>query len=336
MSRPLDLISFFRRSYADVAGMDIGASGVKVVRLIRAHEQIKVMAADLLPALSLKEPPSAFSLPKPLKPRYMALACSTPEAAIKLLSVPAHSDKSLDVQISELMGLSDGAADVRLGYEVVQETRAESRVLAVVFPGSTARAMCGLFPEGVPAPCSVEVSGLASMTAFSHGPGQRHAEDCTAVIDFGAAVTILAFFNKGVMVMIRKFDFGTANIIKKLQDNLGVDREVATGILGDDSFDVSRLIHQAMESFLQQLTISCDFVERRENVRLKALFVCGGGVTIRLWAQEIETATGHKPVAWNPFEGLPMADQAFPESLKGQESRFAAALGAALAMISSG
>ena len=52
-----------------------------------------------------------------------------------------------------------------------------------------------------------------------------------------------------------------------------------------------------------------------------------------MWGQEIEAATGQKPVLWNPFEGIQLQPGAYPERLKGQEARFAAALGAALSML---
>lgn len=341
MKKLTDFFGFFRRNYSDILGMDVGASGTKVVRLSRTGAQVKVTGVDILPAMSVATAngtaPAPLVLPKPLKSRYVALATSSQGAQVKLLTVPAHSDKTIDVQVNELMGFGGeggGGDDIRVGYERVQETRTEVRILAVVLPDAAARGMCSLFPEGtIPAPCSVEVSGLASMTAFLQGPGAQHLEDCVAVIDFGAAVTVIALFNKGSMVLVRKLDFGAVNILKKLQDSLGVDQDVAVGILSDGSFDVSKIFHQSMESFLQQLTISLDFVERRENVHVEKLYVCGGGAMLRLWSQEVENATGRKPILWNPFEGMALQPGVYPDRLKGQEGRFTAAIGAALAMV---
>lgn len=335
MTKLLEMIKIFRRDYSDVLGVDIGASGTKVVRLKRINGQATVVGVELLPVISLNAEPSTLAplqLPKSLKAKYVALATSSPGAMVKLLTFPAHTGKSVDAHVNELMGLGENA-EFRVGYEVVQETRTEIRVLAVALPDALAVAMCRLFPEGTPAPCSVEVSGMACMTAYGRGPGAGHPEECVAVIDFGAASTMVSFFNKGLLMLVRKFDFGAVNILKKLQENLGVDQDVAAGILNDGSFDVSRIVHQAMEPFLQQLTISWDFVERRENVHVASLYACGGGVSLRLWAQEIELATGQKPEIWNPFDGIAVQPEALPAALKGQESRFAAALGSALSML---
>ncbi|MEI6516016.1 MAG: hypothetical protein WCO77_08565, partial [bacterium] len=241
MIKIAEFIKLFHRDYFDVLGVDIGVSGTKVVRIKRVNGKAVLFAADLLPVISLVEPVKSMSgaLPKSLKARYVALATSNTKALIKMLTFPANTDKTIGAHIYELMGINE-ASHFRVGYEPIHETRTEKRVLAVGLPDSEAHALCGLFPVGIPAPCSIEVSGLSSLTAFLKGPGQKHLDDCVAVMDFGAAVTMVSFVSKGMLVMVRKFDFGTTNILKKLQDNLGVDQDVAAGILSDGSFDVSR------------------------------------------------------------------------------------------------
>lgn len=336
MKKISDLAKLFQRDISDVLAVDLGASGTKVVRFRKVGTEELVVAVDLLPRIEVPAGDSATMAPlqldKALKARYVAMAGAGAAAIVKLITFPSHSEKSPDAHVNELMGLGD-AANFRMGYEIVSETRAERRVLAVAIPERDAQAMLALFPSGTPAPCSIEVSGLAGLTAFERGPGIAQKEGCVAAIECGADSTLVAFYNKGVMVLVRKFDFGANSILKKLQGSLGVDEEVAAGILNDGSFDISQILHHAMESFLQQLVISWDFVERREDVRVGALYACGGGVLMRSWVQEMETATGQKPQLWNPFEGLKLAEGAFPERLKGQESRFAVAVGAGLSML---
>jgi Tfp pilus assembly PilM family ATPase len=336
MKKITDLAKVFQRDISDVLAVDLGASGTKVVRLKKVGAEASVVAVDLLPKLVFPAgDPGAgapLQLDRALQARYVALAGAGATSIVKLISFPSHSEKSPDAHVNELMGLGNDA-DFRMGYEILSETRAERRVLAAAIPERDAQAMLALFPTGTPAPCSLEVSGLAGLTAFERGAGLAQQEGCVAAIECGAQATLVAFYNKGVMVMVRKFEFGANSILKKLQGSLGVDEEVAAGILNDGSFDISQILHHAMEPFLQQLVISWDFVERREDVRVGALYACGGGMMMRSWGQEMETATGQKPQVWNPFEGLTLADGAFPQRLKGQESRFAAAVGAGLSML---
>lgn len=324
------------RDYTDVLGLDVGGSGLKAVRMKLVNQQIVVLAADILPVipLSLEEGDDVvpLNIPKPLKARHVAFAVASGGNQIKLLSFPTHSEKTVEAHVVELMGISD-RSQYRIAYESLTETRTEVRVLAVAIPEMVGRKLCRLCPEGTPAPCSIESAGLASMTAFEKGPGLNHGEDCVAAIDFGMNGAVVSFYNRGALVLVRKLEFGAVNILRKLQDNLGVEQDVAMGILNDGSFDVSRVVHAAIEPFLQQLVISWDFVERRENVHIQHLYACGGGARLGLWAQELEAATGKKPVLWNPFDDLSVQPGAFPQRLKGQESRFTAAIGAARAIL---
>jgi Tfp pilus assembly PilM family ATPase len=252
-------------------------------------------------------------------------------AVVKLLNVPAQGEKAGDLPLHDLLGLTDDA-HYRIGYEILGPgtSRSDSRLLAVAVPEAQAQAVCRLFPSGTPAPCSMEIAGLAVMTAFQHGPGGACAGECVGIVDFGASVSVLAIFNRGVLVLIRKFDFGTEAILKRVQESLGVDAETAQGILADGSFDVSQVAREVMAGFTQQLIISRDFVERRENCRMRKLYASGGVVGARDWQAEVQATVGLVPEPWNPFEGLSLAPGAVPDTLRGMEPRFAAAVGAAL------
>lgn len=331
-----DLIKRFQRGYSDVVGVDVGSTVTKAVRLRTVNRTPTVVAVDVVSSGALPDaatgPVVPLELPKALRARYAALTYSGPGALVKLLTFPGHSEKSTDTQVNELMGLAD-SPEYRVAYEVVSENRTETRALAVAMPDAATSRLCALFPSGTPAPCSIEIAGLASMTAFERGVGRQHAEDAVAVIDFGNTGSTVALYNKRTLALIRKFDVGMASILKRVQETLGVDAEVAMGILADGSFDISQALHQTLESFLQQFVISRDFVERRENCHVVKLYACGATGALNVWAQEVQTASGLEPVFWNPFEGLAVAPGAIPDALKGQESQFASALGAAWAVL---
>jgi Tfp pilus assembly PilM family ATPase len=334
MKKISELLKVFQRGYNDVLGIDLAGSCTKAVRLKNINGTLTIVAADILPKITLAAAPSTpppFQVPRPLQGRYVAMATSAPGAIAKLLTLPAHSDKSMDAHVNELMGIS-ADSDYRVGYESIAENRSEIRILAAGFPDATARMLCQLFPAGIPAPCSIEIAGLAGMTAFTRGPGATHKSETVAAIDFGATSSYVAFFNKGILALIRKFDLGSDIILRKLQGSLGVDEEVALGILNDGSFDISHILRETMEGFLQQLTISWDFVERRENNPIARLYVTGGMSNLSSWSREIQGVTGKEPAIWNPLSIIPSLPNASPDRLKGQESRFAAAIGAAIAV----
>ena len=80
----------------------------------------------------------------------------------------------------------------------------------------------------------------------------------------------------------------------------------------------------------RKISISREFVERKIGSQVQAWFVSGGLSLSGDWRKQI-FATMNRPVElWNPFEDLYMLSDMWPEELQGQETRFAAAVGAAI------
>jgi Tfp pilus assembly PilM family ATPase len=327
-----------RRSPSEVVAVDLATSGAKAVRIRKAKEGLTVMAADFLPATALAaeeghEP--RLVLPKNLLANYAAFTIPGENAVIRILNMPSQTDASqlpLD-QIREHVGLGE---EYRIGFAVASPARGkqEARVLVVGVPEQEAQAILKMVPIGAPAPFSIEVAGLAALMGFLKGPGAKDAQDAVGVIESGARVTFMALFNRGVLALVRKFDFGAESLLGKVQQQLGVDRETAQGILSDGSFDISQPVHEVMDPFLRQLSISKDFVERREDCRISRFYVSGGASLSRYWMGEICNASGIEVMQWNPFEGLHVAAAAIPEALRGQETRFTAAVGACMGVFS--
>ncbi|TFH18361.1 MAG: hypothetical protein E4H02_00110 [Lentisphaerales bacterium] len=338
------MVGRLKRRPVDVLGLDLASSGVKAVRLKKIGEQISVVAADILPAVRLPELGQdaageipALELPKEFQSKHASLALSGENSVVKLLNFPAHGGnlaEEVESRIVESMGLED-AEQYRIGYKIVTEGhgKAESRVLAVAVPDITAAAACSLIPIGLPAPFSIEVSGLATMTAFLAGPGAEPSDEACGLLEFGAKVSYFAIFRGGVPLLIRKFDFGSNAILESVQKSLGIDRATAEGILCDGSFDVSQQVGETLNSVTKQVIISRDFVERRENCHVSKVFACGGVTRSRDLLLEMKSALGFDVNSWNPFDAVAADAGSIPEQYQGSEDRFAAALGAAIATL---
>ena len=106
---------------------------------------------------------------------------------------------------------------------------------------------------------------------------------------------------------------------------------MAGAILAGGSVDVSSQVRQVLSPFTRQLSIYREFVERQNKSTLSAVYISGGFATSSYWQTAIKEVLGFIPQVWSPFEKIEIQPDAFPEYLKGQEFRFAAAVGAALA-----
>ena len=327
-----------RKSPSEVIGLDIATTGVKAVLMKKTKDGLIVTNVAIFSAMVLgggdesKKP--VLALPKKMLTNYAALTISGDGSSVRILGLQGSPNANLidGAQLREQAGLSQ---DYRMGFAVamVGKGKQETKLLVVGLPEKEVQSVLGLVAVGAPAPCSLELSGLSSLAAFLRGPGKAHERDAVAVIDAGARLTFMSVFNKGVLVLVRKFELGSESIVTNVQQQLNVDHDTARGIISDGSFDISQSVRAVMDPFLRQLTISKDFVERREDCRVVKCYLSGGTNLSMYWSEEIRNAAGVESEFWNPFGDLRMADGAYPADLAGQEPRFAAAVGACLGVL---
>ena len=331
------LLSKLKRGPTDVVGIHVGHDETVVARIKRDGGQICLVGADRLPPVNPQHDaseeavaPTPLSLPPRLKGRHACLTIPGDRAIVKLLSCPGHLDAESEAKVVESMAL-ENPEQYRIAYKVITEgtARGESRALTVALPSEEAGLIKDVLPAGLPAPFSLEVSALATMTAFLHGPG---AEDgAVGVLNIEPATTTLGFFNRGVLALVRRFSYGTDAVIERIQSNLNVDRDTARGILSDGAFDISQALLETMDHLVKQLMISRDFVERRHNCQVSRMYLTGSPSRSESVLAELNAALGLDVAAWDPLAGLNTADGALGDDLSGQEWRFAPAVGACLA-----
>ena len=338
MKRIKELFTRLKRGPTEVIGLEVGPARVCGVRMRKGTNEVAVLAADVMrrsPAAQTASEGhpslSAIEIPQRLRARYVCLATPAESAVIRLLTFPGRAESGMDARIMESMGI-ESPENYRMSYKVLSEGhgRTDTRALAVAVPEQEAAAVTAMFATGLPAPFSLEVSCLATMTAFLHGPGKKHQDGAVGVFDFAPTSCLLAFFQNDSLALIRRFDKGTNSILDKVRETLGVDTETAEGILSDGSFDISNTIAEVMEPLIKQLIISRDFVERRENCKIGKLYVSGGLAVSRNVQEQIRTTLDIEVATWSPFEAFAVAPSAVPDEWTGREWLFTAAVGACL------
>ncbi|MFO7534625.1 MAG: hypothetical protein R6X19_02910 [Kiritimatiellia bacterium] len=333
------LLKKFDRTPDDVVGIDFGASGLKCVRLKQTPAGIAFVAADIFPPILLPEAVGcgalpALTLPKSLQAPYGALALSSEQAVIKVMSFPGEFSAETESQIIPHMGLEDPAL-FRVNYIVLVHghARSESRLLAIGYPSERAAVAPRMIPTGMPAPCSIEIAGLATLTSFLHMLTTKGITETVGHLEIGEKTSLFALFTKGVPVLIRKLEFGVESVMHLVRQGLGVTPQVALDIVATGSIDITHWVNQGSQPFIKQLLLSRDFVERRENCRIRQFFLNGGGGGMAPLRKDIEQAFALEFALWNPLEAFISDGTPLPETIRGQEFRLTAATGAALAVL---
>jgi Tfp pilus assembly PilM family ATPase len=330
------VLSRMRPRVRDVVGIDIGASGVKAVRLrVDRGGHITVVAADALPKLAFPGPAGGAGvtlvLPKSLQAWTASVAYSFPQAGMKLLTLP--SDKVENSAYADLLGIAR-SPDMRLGHLAFDsDNRNDIPVLAVGVPVAEIDWLRSLLPTGKPALSSVEISGLAALTAYQQICVDLEQPRCDLVIDAGERVTTMSICFKGKPLVMRQFMQGAATVVEQVMQDLGVDAATAHDILNVGSIDVRSSLHRVYEGFLRQLGIAIDFAERRSGKRLQKIFLSGGLAANHDFCEELHDQVGLLPEVWNPLGRMAVLPNALSAQVKGNESCFVAATGAALGLL---
>lgn len=317
------------RRLANLLALDFATSGVKAVRLKKNKDQIALAAADILPPSGLDASESP-ELSKPLSAYYTALCATMENAVLRVFPQVIPEEEDMEALVRENLSVSN---EYRTGGRVLARGKGkrESTILGVAVPENTVQHYLSLFANGAPAPHSLELSGLAAFSAFLFNCGERTANQTVCLIETGARFTYAAFLHRNQLQLVNRFDVGGDALQRQVQIALGVDAEMASTILSGGSVDVSAPIRHVMSPFTKQLSIYREFVERQSKSSLSAVYISGGQAASPFWQTAIKDVLGFVPEAWNPFEKMEMPPDGFPEALQGQEPRFAAAVGAALA-----
>lgn len=342
MKSPAEIIEALKRGPTDVVGLDLGRRAVHAVRMRKNGEELAVVAVDIIELPAPADAPEAeqadatapslLAFSSDLHAHYASVALDSGPATIRLLTLPGKERTDIDDQVIDNLGI-ENVDEYRISYTLLDDgsARTETRVVAVAYPEHLTAASLAMLPTtGTPAPHSIEVSGLASMTAFLNGPVSQRPKETLGLIDFGETSSLFAFFQRGTPVLIRKLERGTNALLERVEATLGVTHDTALGIISDGSFDISAVATEMLQPLIHQLVVSRDFVERRDNCKVNAVYLSGGLAASRDTQNEVGNAMGVTVESWNPFGDIAMAPNAIPEHLQGQEWRFAAAVGACM------
>jgi type IV pilus assembly protein PilM len=172
-----------------------------------------------------------------------------------------------------------------------------------------------------------ELCGLSELNATG-GEGRA-----IALVDVGASCTSINVLCAGETCFSREIGIGGQDMTQAAARRLGVETAEAEAIKKNPSgreAEVSRAITPVLEDLVSELSLSLDYVENREGLRVEEVLLSGGGVLAPGVVSFIEQATGRTVRTWNPLEGLRIAgDRVNVEELESCAPSLAVAIGLA-------
>ncbi|MBI1380145.1 MAG: type IV pilus assembly protein PilM [Planctomycetaceae bacterium] len=190
----------------------------------------------------------------------------------------------------------------------------------------------GLQPSAV----DVDVFALANAWELSSA-GASVAEDGTpvgvALVDVGALRTQINVLLGAETCFSREIGIAGGDMTQAIARRLGLELFEAEAVKrtpGEREVEVARAISPVLEDLVSEISLSLDYVENREGVRVEEVLLSGGGALAPGAVDFIEQALGRPTRVWNPLEGLRVdADRVNIEELEASAASLAVAIGLA-------
>jgi type IV pilus assembly protein PilM len=194
-----------------------------------------------------------------------------------------------------------------------------------VFALANAWELCGL-PDD-------EIEQQVEAKTEQKAEGKPKEEKAIALVDVGASRTSINVLCGGETCFSREIGIGGHDMTQAVARKLGVEVFEAEAIkrAGDDKeAEVARAVQPVLEDLTSEISLSLDYVENHEGLRVEEVLLSGGGVLAPGAVNYIEQATGRTTRTWNPLEGLRIADDRVDvEELEAWASSLVVALGLA-------
>ncbi len=290
----------------------------KALRLPKADESLRI------PDIGLKDELHGFGA----ESQYVSAVILGEKGFVRLLSFPGQPSRAeaLTTQVRQTLGAGD---DFEVRHEMVrradgQEKNPEYAVLAAALPAAQVDAFGTLVGEAGLTPVSLIPSGVAAANLAENTPGVLEVGRATGFLQIGPVNSMLLLYDGPNLALARQFKLGINTIIESLMSSFELDFETAAKLFNSGSFDFSANISPAVNSWMHQISISLDFIERRYSHRVEVLYLYGTGAGTAVLRGVFAGAVRHTVESWNVLAALDDIEP--PSGLEEQPEAYATAL----------
>ena len=334
-------MGLFSRSNEGLIGIDISATGIKLVELarLRSGYELKSMAMVPLPRDAIVENTvidsmavsqallDAIEIAHP-STRKAAIAVSGNAVIIKTVTMPTTTEFELETQIEfeADQHVPYDIEDVYLDFQILGEVVDNHDEMEVVLAACKREVIDDyqlvLSEAGIEAKC-VDCAVFALENAYETcAPNSNDGSDellddeaspAVALVNIGSNLINVNILIKGQMAFVRDQFYGGQNLTEEIQKEHNVSYQAAEEMKLERFTEISP---EALENFYVGLTSelvrSLDFyaANHAENP-VQKLFLSGGSAMIPDIASELEQRLGIEAEILNPFVNIKTSSRKF-------------------------
>lgn len=334
-------MELFSGSSATLMGIDISATGVKLVELAhsRSGYELKSLAIVPLPRDAIVENTvidsmavsqallDAIEIARPTT-RKAAIAVSGNAVIIKTVSMNSATEFDLEttIEFEADQHVPYDIDDVYLDFQILGELPTDHTQMEVVLVACKREVVDDyqlvLSEAGIEAKCvdcnvfalenAMEIADKGSEEIIDDGFGED-ASPAVAMVNIGANLINVNILVKGQMAFVRDQFYGGQNLTEEIQKEHKISYQAAEEMKIERFSEISS---EALERFYMGLTSelvrSLDFYAANHAEHpVQKLLLCGGSAMIQDIANELEQRLGIEAAVINPFVNIKASGRKF-------------------------
>ena len=354
------MLNILNRQKIELAGLDIGSSAVKLVRLNKSDDGYTLIAAaseSIVPCpddekqhrQNCVDAIKACLKKAGLKDKNVVCGISGPDVVVRGFTFPPLPDGAVE-QAVQMEAQQVCPLDMKhsvLDFQLIETTRAESaggaakaaprQGVMTVGTESVIRKQTELLTEAGAKPIMVDVSALAILNCLNE-LGLSCAQETIAIIDIGHALTNVVVYGRDGLPFVRDINIAGTNIIQDIsrQTELSEDQVRQAFIQAQSSETLDGNLLLALNNAIRPLVNAINetlrfysFQEKKSGV--DRILLCGGLSLIDAFVEFMTDAVSIPVDLLNPFSTIqcdPKAGES--KSLVDEGPAFAVATGLAM------
>jgi type IV pilus assembly protein PilM len=342
------------RKTKSLVGLDLGSQVVKAVEIsLEGHEPVLTgfATAEIPPGGDVTDAVGQAMKAGQFRTRNVATSVSGQAVVVRYITMVEMSDAELRqaIRFESDKYLPFDSDEVSLDCQRLKRLPAASSengdggeqmnvVLAACRNSLVQDQMREIQRHGLsPVAVDVDVFALANaweLCGMNEAEVESDGEErAIALVDIGASETSINVLCGGETCFSREIGIGGSDMTQAAARRMGLELPDAEELKREPEgreAELSRAITPVLEDLVSEISLSLDYVENREGLRVEEVLLSGGGALAPGAIAFIEQATGRPAHTWNPLDGLRVDESRVDlEALEQSATSLAVAIGLA-------
>ena len=330
-------IKFFKPKESIRAGLNIGVSSVKLVKLKVTPEAAEVCGVALSPAQDMESALRGLAQEQGLK--RVNISVSGQQSIIRYIDFPKMTAEELkqSIKFEAQKHIPFPVSEVNLDACILKDLRDNKmRVLVAAVKKELLSQRLKLLKDIGLDVDVVDIDSLALINAFNYSYSQEPdvRSKTIALLNIGSATSNLNILEDGLPALSRDITVGGNNFTQRIADALGIDftaaEEVKTGAGSRKDAKVASAAEQVLAKLAQDVRTSFDFYESRSVTSVEKIYVSGGASLFPGLQEALANFLGLEVAQWDPFRKISVAPGLDTATIQSSAGQLAVAAGLAL------